>query len=67
MFCIKYSIYQLAVVSKCYRDSSLKECDKFTFKKTCNPRLQICGNSHTVELLLLAIVLVKNCSCDKLM
>ena len=46
MFCIKYSIYQLAVVSKCYRDS---ECDKFTIKRTGNPRLQVGSNGHTIQ------------------
>ena len=39
MFCVKYSIYQLEVVSKCYRDSSVMEYDKFTCKKTGNPSL----------------------------
>ena len=48
MFCIKYSIYQLAVVSKCYRDS-IVECDKFTFKKTGNPRLQVGSYGHTIQ------------------
>ena len=48
MFCIKVSLYRLAVVSKCYRDS-LMECEKFTFKKTGNPRLQVGGNGHCCE------------------
>ena len=46
MFCIKFSLYRLAVVSKCYRDSSdssLMECEKFTFKETGNARLQVGG------------------------
>ena len=52
MFCIKFSLYRLAVVSKCYRDSSdssLMECEKFTFKETGNARLQVGGNSHCCE------------------
>ena len=61
MFCVKYSIYQLEVVSKCYRDSSLMEYDKFTYKKTSNQRLQVGVNGHTM-LLLLIIMLAKNCS-----
>ena len=61
MFCIKYSICQSAVVSKCYRDSSLMEYDKFTCKKTSNQRLQVGVNGHTM-LLLLIIMLAKNCS-----
>ena len=48
MFCIKVSLYRLAVVPKCYRDS-LMECEKFTFKKTGNPRLQVGGNGHCCE------------------
>ena len=61
MFCVKYSIYQLEVASKCYRDSSLMEYDKFTCKKTSNQRLQVGVDGHTM-LLLLIIMLAKNCS-----
>ena len=38
------------------------ECDKFTFKKTSNPRLQVGVNGQTIQLLLLIIMLAKNCS-----
>ena len=33
MFCVKFSIHRLEVVSKCYRGSSFMECNKFIFKK----------------------------------
>ena len=56
MFCVKLSIYRLEVVSKCYRGSSFMECDKFIFKKTGNPRLQV-GNSHCCEQLFMYWVL----------
>ena len=54
MFCIKFSLYRLAVVSKCYRDSSdssLMECEKFTFKET--------GNA-SYKLVVIAIVVNSN-------
>ena len=57
MFCVKFSIYRLEVVSKCYRGSSFMECDKFIFKKTGNPRLQVGGKSHCCERLFMYWVL----------
>ena len=62
MFCIKYSIYQSTVVSKCYGTVVSWNETNLHLRKTSNPRLQVGVNGQTIKLLLLIIMLAKNCS-----